>query len=69
MSSNPTVRDRIPPPLTAYRRRLILWALTVLVGALLMCTGHFGAALAGVFLIAAIGGPGLILDRPNPTHT
>lgn len=68
MSSNPTVRDRRPPPLTAYRRRRTLWALTVLVGAFLVSTGHFGAAVLGVFLIAGIGGPGLILDRPHPTH-
>lgn len=58
-----------PPSETvaARRRRLFLWAPAAIAGLALMTTGHFGAALLGVFLIAGIGAPGLILDRPHPT--
>lgn len=71
MSSNPTVRDRIHPPLTAYRRRRTLWALTVLVGAFFFALGattgdtrpaDIGAMLAGLGLL------GLICDRPHHTE-
>ncbi|PRZ15176.1 hypothetical protein BCL67_10997 [Nesterenkonia sandarakina] len=59
-----------PPsaPVAAQRRRLFLWAPALLVGVALLFTGHYGAAMLGIFIASAIGGPGLILDRPHPTH-
>lgn len=58
-----------PPsePVAARRRRLFLWAPATIIGLALM-TGGFHTALAGVFLIAGIGAPGLTLDRPHPTR-
>ncbi len=61
----------IPPPhVAAYLARLTLWASTFLVGAFLVCNPDSSIELAafGMFLASAIGGPGIVLDRPNQPH-